>query len=315
MAQRWTDPKDTPMAEAPTQTSVDQGYQPPAPPRVSMVFIAHNQHDSLVRALTALCGATDRAVPAGVEILIVDCASQDDTGTLDQSFPGVTMLRLPHHFGATKAMNIATRTARGELLLFATPELEIAPDAVAALADQLDRDSSAAACAPALVDPQGAAVPQLMAMPAAETLSRICAGESGPATVADGSQERIAVEYPIRAAVLVRKSFVVSMNYFDERYGEYWADADLAMRIRRAQKRIYVYPGVRATLHPTAGELDPLLVADRITGAAEFLGKYKGFLAGMSFRWGFALKALLRLDFGLFANVVGGAKLDAGSQG
>jgi len=42
------------------------------------------------------------------------------------------------------------------------------------------------------------------------------------------------VLYPGREALLIRKQFVVGMNYFDERFGEYWADADLAIKTAHA---------------------------------------------------------------------------------
>ncbi len=55
--------------------------------------------------------------------------------------------------------------------------------------------------------------------------------------------------YPGREALLVRKQFVAGMNYFDERFGEYWADADLAIKIRKAGRKLEMYPAIRATWH------------------------------------------------------------------
>ena len=63
------------------------------------------------------------------------------------------------------------------------------------------------------------------------------------------TQESVNVEYPGRDAVMVRKQFVKGMNYFDERYGEFWADADLAMQIRRGLKKIRMYPAIKAVRH------------------------------------------------------------------
>ncbi len=51
---------------------------------------------------------------------------------------------------------------------------------------------------------------------------------------------------------MIRKNFVAGMNYFDERFRQYWADADLAIKIRKAGRRIEMYPGVRATWHVSA---------------------------------------------------------------
>jgi len=39
------------------------------------------------------------------------------------------------------------------------------------------------------------------------------------------------VEFATLDALMVRKSFVVAMNFFDQRYGHYWVDAELAMPV------------------------------------------------------------------------------------
>jgi len=121
------------------------------------------------------------------------------------------------------------------------------------------------------------------------------------------------VAYPGMDALLVRKQFVRGMNFFDERFGHYWADADLAAQVRRAGKKIRLYTGIRATYHaapdPLAG--DPLAEVDCISGAAALLSKYGG--GGFPFRLGAALSALGRFDIGRFSKILNGKKLD-GSQ-
>ena len=121
--------------------------------------------------------------------------------------------------------------------------------------------------------------------------------------------------YPELDAVLIRKHFVRSMNYFDQRFGHYWADADLAMQIKRAGKQILLFPGIRATYHaaPDPVEGDPLARADRVSGAAALVGKYEGGMAALSFRLGAVLSALARFDLGMVSKLTGGQKLD-GSQ-
>lgn len=111
-------------------------------------------------------------------------------------------------------------------------------------------------------------------------------------------------------ALMVRKTFVRGMNYFDERYGHYWADLDLAMQARRASKKIRVYPGIRAVRHPGTDPVasEPLAKADRILGAAAFLGKYG--MGGTGLRIGAAIGALTSFNFGLFSALLSGQKLD-----
>jgi len=291
--------------------------QEPQAPRVSAILVGYNQAPALRRAVQALERSRDRD---RLEILVVDCGSQDESTQLDSAFPAINMLRLPHHLGAARAMNIATRTAKADLLFFLSPNVEVAPDTVTALADRLQPDADTVetdltAVCPLLVDVQGNPVSRIHPIPTREELVAATRGVPLPLDSLDLAQESVAVAYPELDAVLIRKHFIRSMNYFDQRFGHYWADADLAMQVRRAGKQIRLFPGVRATYHaaPDPLEGDRLALADRVSGAAALVGKYEGTLAALTFRTGAVLSALARFDLGLVGKLTGGQKLD-GSQ-
>ena len=288
-------PQELPVAEEPTG------------PRVSAVLVAFNQAPQVRRAIEALERSQGRE---RLEILVVDCGSQDEGPRLDADYPGIQMLRLPHHFGATKAMNIATRTAKADLVFFLSPDVEVAPETVARLADQLEPDTEATAACPLLMDEEG--------RPASKASKIPSPGDLRPAPLKlDLSQESIAIENPGRDALLVRKQFIRGMNYFDGRYGDAWADADLAMQILRAGKRIRLYPGIRATLHPGTDPLggETLAEADWILGAAAFLSRYYGFFSGLSLRLTAILKALASFNLRLLGLLLSGQKLDGSQSG
>lgn len=274
---------------------------------MTAILIALNQIEPLRRAVAALEKSTDRE---RLEILVVDLGSQDGCAQIDTEFPGVVMLRLPHNFGATKALNVSTRTAKADLMFYLSPDVEVGPDTVAKLAEKLEEDTDAAAVCPLLVDDGGNPVSRVYKLPTAELLK----GELVPVPI-DVDQESVTVEYPGRDAVLVRKQFVKGMNYFDERFGQYWADADLAIQIRRGLKKIRLYPAIRATKRSdTSPSADRgLLAADRAGGAASLTGKYFGFFPGLGLRIGATFKALGRFDLKQLIALVSGAKVD-GSQ-
>lgn len=280
----------------------------PLGPRVSAILVALNQIEPLRRAVAALERSTDRE---RLEILVVDLGSDDGSAQLDSEFPAIVTLRLPHNFGATKAMNVSTRTAKSDLVFYLSPDVEVEPDTVRKLADKLEEDSDAAAVCPLLIDEGGKPVSRIYKLPTKELLK----GEMTPVAI-DLAQESVNVEYPGRDAVLVRKQFVKGMNYFDERYGEFWADADLAMQIRRGHKKIRLYPSIkavrRADTSPPATK--GLLAADRAGGAAALIGKYYGFMAGLGFRLGAIFRALGHFDFKQLIALCSGQKID-GSQG
>jgi GT2 family glycosyltransferase len=280
--------------------------------RVSAILIAYNQAPALRRAISALEASRERE---RIEILVVDCASRDESSQMDAEFPSINLLRLPHHIGAARAMNIATRTAKADLVLYLSPDVEVEPGTVAALADRLEPESEIVAVCPLLVDEAGQPASRVFRLPDKETIGAALHGRGLPPVVIDTAAESVPVEYSSLDALMVRKVFVRGMNYFDERFGHYWADANLSMQIRRAGKKILLYPGIRARLHPAGDPLEHVALArtDRITGAAAFVGKYEGGMAGLLFRLREAFRALVRLNVGQFVSILSGAKLD-GSQ-
>lgn len=281
----------------------------PLGPRVSAILVVCNQIEPLRRAVAALEQSSSRE---RLEILVVDLGSRDGSAQIDSEFPSVVMLRLPHNFGATKAMNIGTRTVKADLVFYLSPDVEVAPDTVEKLADRLEEDPEAVAVCPFLLDEDGKPASRIYKLPTAESFK----GEM-QAVAIDPEAESVNVEYPGRDALLVRKQFVKGMNFFDQRFGEFWADADLAMQIRSVHKKIRVYPAIKSVRHrdssPSAEK--GLLAADRAGGAAAFLGKYYGFMAGLGFRIGAILRALGHFDLKQVIALGSGGKIDGSQAG
>jgi GT2 family glycosyltransferase len=266
--------------------------QAPAPPRVSAVVLSYNVADSLRRCLSALEASSIREQ---MEIVVVDAASQDESPRLDTEFPNVAFQRMPRNFGATKALNIGARTALGEQIFFVAPEVEVERDTVAKLAAHLESNSDTAAVCPALFTPEGQPAHELHKLPTPGLLKRAWHDPDALAGVEpDMSDGPVSVQCPSRAALMVRKFNLRSINYLDEKYGQFWADADLCFQILKAGKKIFLIPEARAIVHP-AEDLDftssarALLSADRATGASRYASKYFGFMSGLGITAGAAL--------------------------
>jgi GT2 family glycosyltransferase len=275
--------------------------------RVTALIFSYDSAPALRRCLSALEGSNDRA---SIEILVVDSGSHDESAQLDSEFSNVTMLRLPRYFGRTKALNIGTRTAAGEYLLFMTPEVEVLPTTIPALVARLDADPEAVAVCPLLLDTESHLVPQFFRLPTPATGLDLT-----PLTV-DKSAQVFPVEYATFHAFFVRKFFVKGLNYLDERYGDSWADAELCYQIKRVSRKTLVLPqvtGLYTPGTPYAESARNILAADRVHGAAVFFGKHYGFMAGLMFRIKCILKALFTFRLPLFAALISGAKID-GSQ-
>ncbi len=290
------DPIEQPLAE-----------QAPPTPKVTALVFSYDSAPALRRCLAALEGSNDRAL---IEILVVDCGSHDESPQLDSEFEGITILRLPRYFGRTKALNIATRTAAGEHLFLLSPEVEVLPTTIPALLARMESDPEAAALCPLLLDTESRSHPQFFLLPTPAT-----GLELTPVEI-DKSASAVPVEYATFEAFLVRKYFVKGINYLDERYGEFWSDAELCYQIRRASRKTLALPQVTAlyTPHsPYSESSKNIMDADRIHGLAVYFGKHYGFLTGLLFRIKSILIALFTLRLSLFVALVSGTKID-GSQ-
>ncbi|HLK20327.1 MAG TPA: glycosyltransferase [Bryobacteraceae bacterium] len=298
--------KETPIIEAePDPQPLPE--QPAPTPKVTALVFSYDSAPALRRCLAALEGSNDRAL---IEILVVDCGSHDESPQLDSEFEGITILRLPRYFGRTKALNIATRTAAGEYLFLLTPQVEVLPTTIPALLARMESDPEAAAVCPLLLDTESKSPPQFFRLPTPTTGLDLISLEIDKTAAAE------TVEYATFDAFMVRKYFFKGINYLDERYGEFWSDAELCYQIRRAARKILVLPQVSAlyTPHsPYSESSKNLLDADRVHGLAVYFGKHNGFMAGLLFRLASILKALFTLRLPLFMALVSGSKID-GSQ-
>jgi len=300
---------------------VATGQELPPPPRVSAIIVAYNQAADLRRCLDALGKSKDRE---RLEILVMDNGSFDATREIDAEYSDVTVLRLPKNFGRTRAMNILTRTAKAELLFFIDPGVEVQRDTVTALADALEANEQAAAVVPLIVDETGNTAAAYRKLPNASAFARAWNDEDGfVAEAIDAKAESQKVEYVSFDALMITKYFVRGLNYLDDRYGEHWADAELSWQIRRAGRSILVLPRVRVLRFgerpaPRSSAARAALAVDRGSGAAAFIGKHSGFVAGLLFRLRLALSALGSAlvfrepgyNFSRFFGVLSGGKID-----
>jgi GT2 family glycosyltransferase len=277
----------------------------PDPPRVTVIVITRNQARALRRCLEALHQST---ILDQIEIIVVDNASTDGSNVIQDDFEKITYLKLPKNFGWTKAANIALRSSLAEAILFLDPRVELAPDSIAVMAAEVSEESNAAAVSALLLTPEGDPARVMRKLPTPDDL------RPQLAVLASIPTEPTPVSFPGVFALLIRKAFLKGMNFLDERYGELWADAEIAAQVKRADRKILLLPGARGIFHE-ADSPPPLpsalLEADFEQGAATFLAKHCG--GGMGRRVTAALGALATLKIGLFSNLLSGQKID-GSQ-
>lgn len=268
-------------------------------PRVSVLIVSQSQRSALEATLASLAAAVPATIPVPegeaaqpklFEVLVVDCGSRDGSATLDEQFPDFTFMRLPKNFGWTRAFNIATRTAKGEFLFHLPPGLCVEPDTIPRLLDALTTDPQAGAVSPA---GRFYALPK----PGDTELREVPASQA---------------EYPHQHAVLYPRLALSSMNFFPDKYGQYYADLELFHKLHSAGKKLKVLPDL--ILGGSAAEtpmIDPeSAAADRLHGLSTFYGKNFGGATGFKFTLAQTLGAALRFRFGLAGKLFSGTKVD-----
>lgn len=296
-----------------------------AAPRVSVLIVSYDHAEELRRCLRALELSAARET---IEIIVVDNGSLDESPELDSEFSSITLLRLPRNFGFTKALNIAMRTAKAELFLFLDANVEVTPELAVSLAERLEQAPEAAAVCPLLFSAEEVASPaQFARLPGPDGVwDAARRGSFAAMSAPDETEERAAVELPSMCALMVRAHFLKGLRYIDERYAQSWADAEIAAQIRRAGKKIYVYPRIHATWHDDSEYLAllpssarALLAVDWMLGAAVYAGKYFGFLPGLRIRLSSIVRCLGQVitlrenSFSRLLYLISGQKID-GSQ-
>lgn len=310
-----------------------------APLLVSVILVSYNCAPALRRSLEALERSSMRAA---MEILVVDSGSRDESSRMDEEFPSITVLRLPRNFGLTKARNIGARTAKGELLFFLDPDIEVQADTVAALAARLQGDPACVLACPLLVDSAGRPVSRIGELPSPAELCRAWSRGECFSPVLPGSrpvppsaleQQEILTSGPDPRAMLVRSQFLKGMNYFDEKYGQFGSTLQLLAQVATAGKKIVLVPAVKALSREGEGLYRAESVAARADLAADCAAgiiryaRYFGWQRALGMRLKIlalalvrALAALLTLrdpafHLGVLSRLLAGFKIDGAQTG
>jgi len=276
-----------------TQQNPEQEKQPP---RVSVVVVSRNRAESLRRCLESLERSEARE---RLQLIVVDNGSTDGSAQLDADFPKVQFVFLPKNFGLTKALNLGWRAADAPYVFFLHDDTEVPPETVARLADVLDANPEAAAVCPLLVTEENRPAPQLGHLPPD--------GQWRPAEIS--GSEPMAVQYPRGAALMMRVIRIRAIRQIDERYGQFGADADLAMQIRKASQKILLVPSAQVRHAGREGYSTPER-ADFLLGRAVFQQKYVGFGSGLKARLAAVFGPLFSFRLSEARYTLSGQKID-----
>lgn len=235
----------TPTMNSEPAVRVLRTGQGAAIPAVSIVIPVFNKVEYTRKCLQAL----EKNSSAGTyELIVVNNASTDGTADFLKSLNGQgTVITNTENVGFTKACNQGARAARGEFVLFLNNDTEPRSGWIEGLIDASRSDPKAGIVGSELVYPDG----RLQ--------------EAGGIIFSDGSgwnygrfddpdhpryQYLREVDYVSGASLLIRRSLLEDLHYFDEQYSPgYYEDTDLCFQARTAGYKVVYCPFSRVVHH------------------------------------------------------------------
>lgn len=213
-------------------------------PLLSVILVNYNGRSQIGRCLSSLRAAElhDRA-----EILVVDNNSQDGSPDfIRQSFPEVRLLANSENIGFGAANNRGAAASRGAYLLFLNTDTEVYPGALSRLIQELDKEKSAGAAGPLLVQEGGRV--QVSCGSRVNFLSEMwkkILGNTLSAVRLKRLHKSIDVHWLSGACLLIRRSAWDQASGFDETFFLYFEDIDLCYRLNKLGWRLRYVPAAR----------------------------------------------------------------------
>jgi N-acetylglucosaminyl-diphospho-decaprenol L-rhamnosyltransferase len=236
------------------------------------VVVSFEAREHLARCLASLTH--------DVDVVVVDNASLDGSAALvRERFPAARLLALDRNIGFGAACNLGAGESTSEFLLFLNPDTIVRRGAIKQLLACIEQGQDIALVAPTLLNADGSIQLSVLTYPGIFASGR-------PAVtafpVADTRPTRrfgdLVDEYPVGAALLVRRRAFVEIGGFDPRFFHFYEELDLCKRLTEAGWRIRLCPQAEIE-HVGGGSSSSRwssAYVHQLRGHLRYVGKHRG---------------------------------------
>lgn len=195
---------------------------------LDVIVVTHQSYDVIDACLESLSSIQPRP-----HIVVVDSGSTDQTVPhLREAHPEIEVIDLGENVGFARGVNVGISRTRGRNLLLLNPDAVLMAGALDRLVTTLDRNPTAAAVGPRILDAAGHAQHSGQRFPSlkgelARTWERVARplGIWTPATSRSGE-----VDWISGACFLMRRAAIEEVGQLDERFFLYFEETDWCLR-------------------------------------------------------------------------------------
>jgi len=288
-------------------------------PTVSIVFTNWNTRD-LMR--DCIASVKEKTTGLSYEIVVVDDGSTDGSvEMLRKEFPDVTVVVNEQNLGVAKAYNKGVAVARGQYIQMLNTDMLFIQNSIKVLLNFLESHPEAAACGGRLRNRDMSSQVSIGCFPSlTEALVGVLflrelfpkANLPSRGIVPDENvRQPLEVDYPTGADMLIRKSVIDEIGFFDERFTSYCEETDFCYRIHHQTRwKLYFVPEAEIIHFGGAAFKNVREYQVRLMYSSynKFFKKHYGRVYSLATRFLYAVQYTIRLIFRSFVYIVRGGE-------
>lgn len=275
---------------------------------LSIIIVNWNVRDLLDRCLSSIydsqaaVGRKCKDLPQ-LEILVVDCASADDSVSMvSEKYPDVVLLPQDENIGFSRGNNLAMSAATAPVFLLLNPDTEVSEDAIFQMLQYLESHPTVGILGPHTLNSDGSHQSTRRRFPSVLTgvFESTWLSALAPAAIHEHYYMRdsdddaiLEVDWVQGSAMMLRRQIFAAIGGLDDGFVMYSEELDYCRRAKSAGWKVIYHGGARITHHggKSSDQAPAFAQIQFHTSKLRYFRKHHGLLSYL------LLRALILLQF------------------